>query len=76
MVVALHHTKKSDLATSLQILETVEVDVSGFAINMAAHPSSAAYGYPYVEAPHTRAQRRRSRRGSRKKRRQAAAAAS
>ena len=76
MVVALDHAKKSDLATSLQILETVEVDVSGFAINMAAHPSSAAYGYPYVEAPHTRAQRRRSRRGSRKKRRQAAAAAS
>jgi Mrp family chromosome partitioning ATPase len=75
MVVALDQTKKSDLAAAVQILDTVDLDISGFALNKTSLPSSAAYGYPYVKAPHTRAQRRRGRRRSRNRSRQPATTA-
>lgn len=65
MVVAADRTKKRDLASAVQSLETVDAPVAGFALNMVAAGSSTThrYGYYGVNADAEPAkQRKRSRR--------------
>lgn len=47
LVVADERTKKRDLASAVKSLETVEVPISGFALNMVANHKSASYRYGY-----------------------------
>jgi capsular exopolysaccharide synthesis family protein len=47
MVVGAERTKKRDLASAVQSLETVDVPVAGFALNMVSSSSSAAHRYGY-----------------------------
>lgn len=47
MVLAADRTRKRDLAAALKALETVQVKVSGFALNMLAAKSPGAYDYHY-----------------------------
>jgi len=47
MVVGADRTKKKDLASAVQSLETVDVPVAGFALNMVPSGSSTAHRYGY-----------------------------
>ena len=47
MVVGAEKTKKKDLASAVQSLETVDVPVAGFALNMVPSGSSTAHRYGY-----------------------------
>jgi capsular exopolysaccharide synthesis family protein len=47
MVVGADRTRKRDLASAVQSLETVDVPVAGFALNMAPASSSTAHRYGY-----------------------------
>ena len=47
MVVAADRTKKRDLASAVRSLETVDVEVSGFALNMTATKATEKYRYGY-----------------------------
>lgn len=47
MVVGADRTRKRDLASAVQSLETVDVPVAGFALNMAPVSSSTAHRYGY-----------------------------
>ena len=47
LVVADDRTRKRDLASAINALETVDVPISGFALNMVANHKSAAYRYGY-----------------------------
>lgn len=74
MVVASERTKRRELEAALRSLETVEVPVAGFALNLATGASAAAYrygtyGYGQTAAIHES----RAARGSRRERRRAPA---
>jgi capsular exopolysaccharide synthesis family protein len=47
MVVGAERTKKRDLASAVQSLETVDAPVAGFALNMVSAGSSTAHRYGY-----------------------------
>ena len=47
MVVGAERTKKRDLASAVQSLETVDAPVAGFALNMVASGSSTTHRYGY-----------------------------
>ncbi len=47
MVVGSERTRKKDLASAVQSLETVDAPVAGFALNMVPASSSTAYRYGY-----------------------------
>ncbi|MGW5242045.1 polysaccharide biosynthesis tyrosine autokinase [Monashia sp. NPDC004114] len=47
MVVGAERTRKKDLASAVQSLETVDAPVAGFALNMVPASSSTAYRYGY-----------------------------
>ena len=47
MVVAADRTKKRDLASAVHSLETVDVPVAGFALNMVPASGSTAHRYGY-----------------------------
>ncbi|MBW8732042.1 MAG: polysaccharide biosynthesis tyrosine autokinase, partial [Terrabacter sp.] len=47
MVVGAERTKKRDLASAVQSLETVDAPVAGFALNMVSSGSSTAHRYGY-----------------------------
>lgn len=47
MVVGAERTKKRDLASAVQSLETVDAPVAGFALNMVSSGSSSAHRYGY-----------------------------
>ncbi len=73
LVVADDRTRKRDLASAIKSLDTVDVPISGFALNMVGRNKSASYRYGYYGrdlddelAASRRSQRRskRSRRGS------------
>lgn len=71
MVVSAERTKKRDLASAVQSLETVDAPVAGFALNMVSASSSVAHRYGYYgqgsegERKPSRRERRRSHRESR-----------
>ncbi|NUO34134.1 MAG: polysaccharide biosynthesis tyrosine autokinase [Dermatophilaceae bacterium] len=71
MVVGADRTKKRDLASAVQSLETVDAPVAGFALNMVPVSSSVAHRYGYygqaAETDHkpSRRERRERRRESR-----------
>ena len=56
LVVASERIKRRDLEAALTSLETVDVPVAGFALNMAAGSTSTAYRYGYYGSPETTAQ--------------------
>ena len=66
LVVASERIKRRDLESALTSLATVDVPVAGFALNMAAGSTSAAYRYGYYGASETSGQQgdRRSSRDS------------
>ena len=47
MVVGAERTKKRDLASAVQSLETVDAPVAGFALNMVTSGSSTTHRYGY-----------------------------
>lgn len=47
LVVADDRTRKRDLASAIKSLETVDVPISGFALNMVANHKTAGYRYGY-----------------------------
>jgi Mrp family chromosome partitioning ATPase len=47
LVVADDRTRKRDLASAVKSLETVDVPISGFALNMVANHKTAGYRYGY-----------------------------
>ena len=47
LVVADDRTRKRDLGSAIKSLETVDVPISGFALNMVANHKSAGYRYGY-----------------------------
>jgi len=63
LVVADDRTRKRDLESAVKSLETVDVAISGFALNMVANHKSAGYRYGYYgratnEVPGSRRGRR------------------
>ncbi|WP_242652884.1 polysaccharide biosynthesis tyrosine autokinase [Intrasporangium flavum] len=52
MVVGAERTKKKDLASAVQSLETVDVPVAGFALNMVPSGSSTTHRYGYYGYNH------------------------
>jgi tyrosine-protein kinase len=68
MVVAADRTKKRDLASALKSLDTVNVTVSGFALNMAATKGSRKYRYGYYRYEAAQAAPKGGSRGARRKR--------
>lgn len=68
MVVAADRTKKRDLASALKSLDTVNVTVSGFALNMAATKGSRKYRYGYYRYEAAQAAPKGGSRGARQKR--------
>jgi capsular exopolysaccharide synthesis family protein len=72
MVVASERTKRRELESALRSLETVEVPVAGFALNLATGANSAAYrygtyGYGQTAAVHDSRKARGSTRGERRR---------
>ena len=69
MVVGAERTKKRDLASAVQSLETVDAPVAGFALNMVSASSSVAHRYGYYgsnrEADATPVRREKPKRSSR-----------
>lgn len=70
LVVADDRTRKRDLASAIKSLETVDVPISGFALNMVANHKSAGYRYGYYGRPEGDQQdSRRSQRETKRQRR-------
>ena len=72
LVVADERTRKRDLASAVKSLETVDVPISGFALNMVANHKTAGYRYGYYGREQGEAAEPSRRRGKQPKRARAA----